>query len=422
MAIRVIKAGAAKKTGRDGELVRAVAGIIDAVRERGEAAVLEFSRRFDGAAPDTVKVESAAIKQAYAQVDGGTVERIRFAAARVRAFALRQKDCLLPLSYTDIPGVELGHRLAPVESCGCYVPGGRYPLPSSALMSVTAAKAAGVSRVAACSPPSREHGGIHPAVLVALDTAGADEVFCMGGAQAIAAFAFGAGPVRKVDLIAGPGNRFVTEAKRQVSGEVGIDSLAGPSEALVLADETANPLYVALDLLAQAEHDADARPLLVTTSAGLAEQTLAEIAQLLAGLPTGETARQSWETNGAVYLAGSLDDAVALANDIAPEHLEVQVKPAAEREVAGRLRHYGSLFVGHYAPVALGDFVTGPNHILPTMAAARFSSGLWVGTFIRNQFQQFISEEGCRALAAPAMGLAETEGLAAHRESIRRRL
>jgi histidinol dehydrogenase/sulfopropanediol 3-dehydrogenase len=289
-------------------------------------------------------------------------------------------------------------------------------------MSITTARVAGVSHIAACSPPSAAYGGMDPVVLAAMDIAGADAIYCMGGAQAIAAFACGAGPVLKTDLVVGPGNRYVTEAKRQIQGEAGIDSLAGPSEVLIIADETANPRFIAIDLLSQAEHDPDAKPVLVSTSAGIAEEVLKEVEKLLAESPGDGTAALSWANNGAVYLAGSIADAVAFANETAPEHLEVQVAPSREQETAGELKHYGSLFVGHYAPVAFGDFVSGTNHILPTMSTARYSGGVWVGTFLKTAFHQYVSREGCEALAPAAMYFAEMEGLTAHRDSVRLRI
>jgi histidinol dehydrogenase/sulfopropanediol 3-dehydrogenase len=423
MGISVLKQAAGKHSGRDPELAGTVAAIINRVRDEGEAALLELAEKFDKVSLSTVRVDRDAVARAYKEIPEETVTHLRFAAGRIRAFAEKQLECLRPLHYTsDIPGVELGHTLIPVERCGCYVPAGRYPLPSSALMSVVTAKAAGVGYVAACSPPLAAYGGIHPAVLVAMDIAGADAIYGMGGAQAIAAYAYGAGPVQKTDLVVGPGNRYVTEAKRQVLGDVGIDSLAGPSEVLIIADETANPRFIAIDLLSQAEHDPDAKPMLISTSRDIAERSLNEVAFLLADLPTKDVAALSWTDNGTVYLADSIDDAVALANEIAPEHLELQIAAEKEREVAGRLKHYGSLFVGHYAPVAFGDFVSGTNHILPTMSTARYSSGVWAGTFIKTAFHQYVSREGCKALAPSALYFAETEGLPAHRDSVRLRI
>jgi histidinol dehydrogenase/sulfopropanediol 3-dehydrogenase len=398
--------------------------IISKVKNEGERAVLGLEERFSGVHLDTVRVDMAQVKAARAALEKKTLDALLFAAERIREFALKQKECLLPLNYQSaVDGLELGHTLSPVESCGCYVPAGRHPLPSSALMSVIAAKSAGVPRIAACSPPVKEQGGIHPAVLAAFDIAGADEVYCMGGAQAIAAFACGLpGILKPVDFIAGPGNRYVTEAKRQLAGTVGIDSLAGPSEVLIIADGTANPDFIAIDLLAQCEHDAAACAILAATDRSLISKVEAAIEAQLAKLDSensgADTARQSWQDNGEIYHVRDLDEAADFANRLAPEHIEVQTAPEVERAVAGKLTAYGSLFAGHYAPAVLGDFVSGTNHILPTARSARFSSGLWVGSFMRVQFRQFVSKKAFDALAAPCAHFAAVEGLAAHRASI----
>jgi len=254
-----------------------VRDIVRNVQENGDRAILDYTSKFDGITLDAVRVPREALKEAYAKVAPETIECLKFAAQRIRDFAEHQKACLKELRYEITPGVTLGHRLGPIESCGCYVPAGRYPLPSSALMSIIPAKVAGVKRVAACSPASRGQGGIHPAVLVAMDIAGVDEVYCMGGAQAIAAYAFGTESVKPVDIIVGPGNKFVTEAKRQVGGAVGIDMLAGPSEVVIIADESANPKWVAADSLARCEHDPNSWTILVTTSEKLARDVTAEI-------------------------------------------------------------------------------------------------------------------------------------------------
>ena len=419
--MQIIKPAVKKTYQRDRQLTESVLAIIDRVRARGDQALIDYAKEFDHLDISGVRVSRDQIKAAYDQVDAKTVESIKFAASQIRIFAEQQLSCLKELDFNSrVPGLELGHKLVPVERCGCYIPSGRYPLPSTALMSILVAKVAGVKEVAACSPPFAGCGTIHPAVLVAMDIAGADEVYCMGGAQAVAAFAYGTESVKKVDLLVGPGNRFVTEAKRQVLGDVGIDSLAGPSEVLVLADGSANPRHIAIDLLAQAEHDPNAKPILVCTDKNVIDQTLVQLEQLLEELPTREVARQSWQDNGQVILADSLDEGIELTNRIAPEHLEVQV--VNEREVADRLLHFGSMFVGHYAPVAFGDFVSGTNHTLPTMSTARFANGLWVGTFIKVAFFQFVSEEGCRNLAEPCMHFAEVEGLYAHRDSVRLRV
>jgi histidinol dehydrogenase/sulfopropanediol 3-dehydrogenase len=430
MGLDLIKQAHKKAAGQDEELTRTAREIINNVRARGEKALLDYAERFDKAHLETVRVNRETVLEAYDKTPAQTVEALKYAHRRIKNFAIRQRECLQDCRLKDeINGVEIGYRLLPVESCGCYVPAGRHPLPSSALMSITTAKAAGVQRVAACSPPVCGTG-IHPVVLAAMYIAGADEIYCMGGAGAIAAFAYGAASVRpdngvdgamavqKVDMIAGPGNRFVTEAKRQVLGDVGIDGFAGPSELLIIADKTANPRFIAASLLAQAEHDPDAKPELVCTDKGTIDRTLIELEKQLAGLPTKETAARSWTDNGEIYLAGSLNDAIELANKCAPEHIELQIEEAAQKAVIGKLNAYGSLFAGHYAPAVFGDFVSGTNHILPTMGSARFSGGLWAGSFLRAAFYQFISKEGCAELAAPCMRLAETEGLPAHRYSV----
>lgn len=421
--MKVLKQPEKKTYERDAQLSRTVMDIIDHVRDTGDQALIEYAAKFDKVEMQAVRVEPEAVKAAYSQVDPEMIDTIRFSAEQIRFFAEKQRECLKDLDIPSrVPGLEIGHRMIPVERCGCYVPAGRHPLPSSALMGVITAKVAGVKQVAACSPAFHGFGTIHPVVLVAMDIAGADEIYCMGGAQAIAALAYGTQTIPKVDLIVGPGNRFVTEAKRQVLGDVGIDSLAGPSEVLVLADETANPLYVAIDLLAQAEHDPNAKPILVCTSQKVIDASLKEVEKLLPTLETQEVAAQSWKDNGAVYLADSMAEAIAITNEIAPEHLEVQVREDQERDVAAQLLHYGSMFVGHYAPVAFGDFVSGPNHTLPTMHTARYSNGVWVGTFIKTPFHQFVSKEGCRNLAEHCMRFAQVEGLQAHHDSVQLRL
>ena len=419
--MKVLKQPEKKTYERDAQLTKLVMDIIDNVRANGDQALIEYAATFDHMEIKTVRVDSETVKAAFDQVDPETIDAIRFSAGQIRFFAEKQRECLKDLDIpSKVAGLEIGHRMIPVERCGCYVPAGRHPLPSSALMGIITAKVAGVKHVAACSPAFHGFGTIHPAVLVAMSIAGADEIYCMGGAQAIAAFAYGTQSIQKVDLIVGPGNRFVTEAKRQVLGDVGIDSLAGPSEVLVLADETANPTFVAIDLLGQAEHDPNAKPILVCTSQEVIDASMKELDRLLPTLETREVAAQAWQDNGAVYLADSMEEAIGITNDIAPEHLEVQVKN--EREVAKKLLHYGSMFVGDYAPVAFGDFVSGPNHTLPTMRTARYSNGVWVGTFIKTPFHQFVSKEGCANLAKHCMCFAQVEGLQAHRDSVRLRM
>lgn len=417
--MKCIKEATAKTYGKDLATINAVAEIIENVRIHGDAEIYALSKKFDNLELDAIRVSPETVQAAYEQTNSETIEALKAAAEQIRFYAQKQLSCLKELDIdSPVPGVRLGHRLVPVDSVGCYVPGGRYPLPSTALMLAIPAKVAGVKRIAACSPASKVSGTIHPAVLVAMDIAGVDEIYCVGGAQAVAAFTYGTESIQKVDLICGPGNRFVTEAKRQVIGEVGIDSLAGPSEVLILADESANPDFTAIDILAQSEHDPNARATLVTTSKELAEKTLQRVTEIAAELPTGELALQFWKDNGMLFLADSMEEAIQLANEMAPEHLEVQVKPEIEEEVSKQLLHYGSLFVGHYTPVTFGDYCSGTNHTLPTMRTARYSNGVWAGTFIKTSFVQHITKEGCQNLASTAISLAGTEGLMAHQKSI----
>lgn len=396
-----------------------VAKIIEDVRRRGDQALLELTGRYDGVALSDLRVAPEDVKRAYSQVEEKTIEYLRLAAGRVKSFAEKQIRCLLPLEYESSPGVTLGHRLIPVSSIGAYVPAGRYPLPSSALMSIIPARVAGVKRVAACSPPSKAFSGIHPAVLVAMDIAGADEIYSMGGAQAVAAYACGTVSVPRVDIIVGPGNVYVTEAKRQVSGTVGIDILAGPSEVLIIADEHAVPAVVAGDLLAQCEHDPTARGILVTTSEKLAGQVLESILVEGAALETGPAALKAWEENGQVILVDSLAEAAAVSDQFAPEHLELQT--VNNDELINKIHNYGSLFIGENAPVAFGDYISGTNHILPTMSCARFSSGVWAGLFVKVTSFQKLTGEGAAGLADACSHLAGVEGLKAHQRSADRR-
>lgn len=398
---------------------QAVREIVGKVKAEGDRAVLAYTEKFDGLRLDNLRVAPEEVKAAYSKVSSGTLEDLKFAADRIRDFAEHQLASFGELRYEISPGVTLGHRLLPMESCGCYVPAGRYPLPSSALMSAIPAKVAGVKRVAACAPLSRDYGTIHPAVLVAMDMAGVDEIYCMGGAQAIAAYAYGSESVRPVDIIVGPGNKYVTEAKRQVSGEVGIDMLAGPSEVVIIADATADPHWVAADSLARCEHDPNSWTVVVTDSRELAEAVVAQVEEQLKTLPTAELAGQSWRDNSQILLVDSMDEAVEVTNDLAPEHLQVMTADSAG--VAEGLTNYGSLFVGHHAPVAFGDYVSGPNHILPTLRCGRFSNGVFVGTFVRTASFQEITEEGAKTLAGHCANLAGLEGLFGHQYSARLR-
>lgn len=419
--MKYYKSAKEAKEVRDAQATKAVADIICEVRQRGDEALRDFARKFDNAELKDIRVTKEEIDRAYGQVDDKVVDSFKKAAEQITFYAKAQLDCIKPLDVqSPIAGVELGHRLIPVDGAGLYVPGGRFPLPSTALMLTIPAKIAGVKRVAACSPANKQFGSIHPATLVAMDIAGADEIYTVGGAQAIAALAYGTESIAGVDLIAGPGNRYVTEAKRQVMGTVGIDSLAGPSEVLIVADETANPEYIAIDLLAQSEHDAFAKSILVTTDESRIPEILKSMEELAAKLPTGEAAMQSFEDNGTIIIAESMDEMAKIANEAAPEHLEVHTREP--EEYSKKLYQFGSLFIGEDAPVALGDYCSGTNHTLPTMKNAKFSNGVWVGTFLKTSFVQHITKEGLRNLSETCMTMAHTEGLAAHEMSVALRL
>lgn len=419
--MRYYKEALRKTYERDDATSELVSGILHNVQEKGDAELLELTKKFDGIELNSVKVDRQQIENAYQQVSPETVAAIKEAAAQIRFFAEKQLETLHSLTTsTPVAGVTLGHRLIPVQTVGIYVPAGRYPLPSTALMLTIPAKVAGVEKVVACSPAFKGFGTVHPAVLVAMDIAGVDEIYCTGGAQAIAAMAYGTETVKKVDLIAGPGNRFVAEAKRQVLGTVGIDSIAGPSEVLVIADEMANPKYTAIDLLAQSEHDPNARGTLVTTSEKFASEMSEWLKKYASELSTGETASKSWEDNGTIILVDSIEEAIAVSDDIAPEHLEVHTHNSDA--VATKLRNFGSLFVGEYTPVAFGDYCSGTNHTLPTMSTAKYSNGAWVGTFLKTSFTQHISKEGCFNLSKTCVQLAGEEGLFAHQKSVLVRL
>lgn len=397
------------------ETVRAV---IEEVRRGGDRALRELTRRFDGVDRPSPLVTPEEKERAWNAVSPSVVRDLEFAAERIREFARLQLSSLSEVEGEVLPGVHVGHRLIPLESAAVYVPGGRYPLPSTALMGIIPAREAGVRRVVACSPPDAR-GGVNPYTLVAMQMAGAHEIYCLGGAQAVAALAYGTETIRPVDMIVGPGNQYVTEAKRQVVGVVGIDFLAGPSEVLVIADHTAHPACVAADLLAQCEHDPQARATLVTTSRSLADRVQAELESQLASLPTAPVARAAWEANGRVYLVTDLAEAVTLANEVAPEHLELHV--ADPHELLPQLRNYGSLFVGPAAAEVFGDYVSGSNHILPTMGTARFTGGLWAGTFLKVVTHQRLSPQGVSTLAPVAYRLALVEGLMAHAAAARMR-
>jgi len=409
--MKLIKA-AKKGVSEDINVQKRVFSILEDVRKRKDIALLDYCKKLDKY-EGKLKLSQEDINKAYNDLDRQTLETINFAAKRIEEFANLQKSSISSVEKEVLPGVVLGHNIIPIHSCGAYVPGGRYPLPSSALMSIVPAKVAGVSRIVSCSPPDKNTGKIHPATLVAMDIAGADEIYCMGGAHAIAALAYGTNTIKSVDLIVGPGNIWVTEAKRQVFGTVGIDFLAGPSEVLIIADERANPDFIAADLLAQSEHDPSARGILITTSEKLAKKVLTSLNQQLLDLKTADIAKEAWENNGQVILVDSLKEACKISNKIAPEHLELCIENPDD--IIASLKNYGSLFIGNYAAEVFGDYVSGTNHILPTMRAARYTGGVWVGTFLKTASFQKITPQGANALIPAASNMAEIEGLFAHK-------
>jgi sulfopropanediol 3-dehydrogenase len=394
-------------------LRQAVETIIERVSREGDAALSSYSRTFDGY-EGPLRVGEAEIAAAKKELPDDIIKGLDYAIEQVTAFAQLQRSQIKAFEKEMAPGVYMGHRLIPVDSCAAYVPAGRYPCLTSAVMSLAPAKVAGVKRIVTCSSPGTEKR-INPAILYTMAAIGADEIYCLGGAQAIAAMAYGTETIQPVDLIVGPGNQYVTEAKRQVFGKVGIDFLAGPSECMVIADETARADYIAADLLAQCEHDPQARGALVTTSESLGRDVLAEIERQLGDLKTAAVAGRSWEDRGVVVTVPTIEDAAAYANTYAPEHLEVHTKDP--KSLLPLLTSYGSLFLGQAAAEVFADKVSGTNHILPTLAGARYTGGLWVGNFIKVITHQWVDERGVQALASYSVRQAEFEGMEAHRRA-----
>ena len=405
--------GPTRRNPVDADTLAAAAAIVGDVRERGEPAVREHAERLGDIAPgEPLALRPDQLEPAAGELDPADHAALVAAAERIRRFAERQRDSITAF---DMPtdGGRLRQLVAPVERAGCYAPGGRYPLPSSVLMTAVTARAAGVHTVWVASPkPS-------PATRTAAAIAGADGLLCVGGAQAIAALAYGCGFMPPADAVVGPGNRWVTAAKQIVAGTVAIDMLAGPSEVLIIADDTADPATLAADLLAQAEHDDDAAAILVTTSAELVERVETELAAQLDTLPTAETARRSLEAHGVAVVTGSMDDAITIADRLAPEHLEVITRDAAA--VAARCTHYGAIFIGHGAAEAVGDYGIGPNHTLPTGGTPRSTGGLSVHTFLRIRTAIEL-DHAPKAIYEQTARLARIEGLEAHARSAELRL
>ncbi len=414
--MELLKSAIERTAAEDTQVQTLVSNIIATVRNEGDKALQSFNLQFDNSQRHTLRVSSEEVKAAYESLLPQEVADIKKAAENIRAFATAQRSTVQELSDVEItPGLFLGHKIIPVGSCCCYVPGGSYPLYSSALMLGIPAKVAGVKRVAACSPVMKNTEQIHPKTLVAMDIAGVDEIYAVGGAGAIAAFSYGTNEIKAVDMIVGPGNRYVTEAKRQCYGKVGIDFIAGPSEVLIIADEHADADIIAADLLAQSEHDVVAKGILVTTSKTLGERVIAAVQTQLETLETANIARQSWENCGEVLVASTLEEAIAYANEYAPEHLEVNL--ATETSLAfavNNLHNYGSLFIGENTAEVFGDYASGTNHTLPTVGAARYTGGVWVGTFLKTCTYQRMSESAMTQLAPLVSNLARGEGLIGH--------
>lgn len=412
--IRYLKEGKTKSEIKavNQQVMETVSGIIEDIEERGDEAVREYSGRFDKWTPKSFKIDRKTIDACYEQVDKQAQEDIRWAQEQIRNFAQHQRDSMRDVEVETLPGVVLGHRNIPMNSVGCYIPGGKYPLLASAHMSVITAKVAGVKRVIAAAPPF--NGQPAPAIVVAMDMAGADEIYCMGGVQAVAAMALGTETIDPVDMIVGPGNAFVAEAKRQLFGRVGIDLLAGPTETLVIADDSVDGELCAADLLGQAEHGTNSPAILLTDSEQLALDTMAEVERQLTILPTADIAGQAWRDYGQVIVCDTREEMLDKANELAFEHVQVMTRDTDYFK--HHMTNFGALFLGPETNVSYGDKCIGTNHTLPTMKAGRYTGGLWVGKFIKTCTFQQISEEASVVVGEYCSRLCALEGFAGHKE------
>jgi sulfopropanediol 3-dehydrogenase len=405
----------------DAKVRETVEQILEQIETGRDAAVRELSQKFDGWSPPSFKLTAPEIERAIAQVAKRDLDDIKFAQAQVRNFAQKQKDTLRDLEVETLPGVVLGHKHIPVNSIGCYVPGGRYPMVASAHMSIVTARVAGVKRIAACAPPFK--GGPHPAIVAAMHFGGADDIFVLGGVQAVAAMALGTDMLPAVDMIVGPGNAYVAEAKRQVSGVVGVaSSFAGPSEIVVVAGPTAPPDFVAVDLVVQAEHGPDGLAWLVTWDEAVLAAVSAEVDRIVAASPRRADLESTLAASGIACLVSGPEAAMAVANTVAAEHLQLMVPEDEAPALVAQVENAGAVFIGPWAPASLGDYVAGPNHVLPVNRTARFSSALRADDFRRHIHAVSVTPNALRALGPPVITLADVEGLPAHAESVRRRL
>src|SRR5215813_5465563 len=397
----------------DAKVRETVEDILAQVDERKDAAIREMSEKFDKWSPKDFRLTPQETDRAIAQVPKRDLDDIRFAQAQVRNFAQKQKETMQDLEVETLPGVVLGHRHIPVNSIGCYVPGGRYPMVASAHMSIVTAKVAGVKRIIACAPPFK--GGPHPAIVAAMHFGGADDIYVLGGVQAVAAMALGTETIPGVDMIVGPGNAYVAEAKRQLFGRVGIDLLAGPTETLIIADDSVDGEICATDLLGQAEHGPTSPAVLITNSEKLARETMREVDRLLTLLPTADAAGKAWADFGEVIVCESEEEMVREADRVASEH--VQVMTRNPDYFLGNMNNYGSLFLGPRTNVAYGDKVIGTNHTLPTKKAARYTGGLWVGKFLKTcTFQKVLTDEASAMVGEYCSRLCVLEGFLGHAE------
>jgi sulfopropanediol 3-dehydrogenase len=412
---RWLKTGldSAEVTLADAAVRKTVEDILEQVQEGKDAAVRALSKKFDNWEPHDFRLTDAQIEKAIAQVPQRDLEDIKFAQTQVRNFAQKQRDSMSDVEVETLPGVVLGHRHIAVNAIGCYVPGGRYPMVASAHMSIVTAKVAGVKRIVACAPPFR--GGPHPAIVAAMHLGGANEIYVLGGVQAVAAMALGTETMKPVDMVVGPGNSYVAEAKRQLFGRVGIDLLAGPTETLIIADESVDAEICATDLLGQAEHGPSSPAILITDSERLARATLAEVERLLSILPTREIAQRAWNDYGEVIVCDGADEMVREADRIASEHVQVMTRDPDY--FLSNMKNYGSLFLGPRTNVAYGDKVIGTNHTLPTKKNARFTGGLWVGKFLKTcTYQKVLTDEASAMIGEYCSRLCVLEGFLGHAE------